>query len=197
MELSDKELIDNYIAGDNRAFELLYGRYRKLLYYFLHDFLRDDTSELDDIFQQTWLKVIDNLPKYQDQGAFGAYLKMVARNLVFDRMRKLKKSGMTLEFNEEVLNDIHADRKSDMPWFELEEIEQESAYQEALQALSIEQKRVYELRCQNFSFKDIAAQLNLSINTVLSQMNYAKKKLQQVLKDREEQNEKYYKRYSC
>ena len=197
MELSDKELIDNYIAGDNRAFELLYGRYRKLLYYFLHDFLRDDNSELDDIFQQTWLKVIDNLPKYQDQGAFGAYLKMVARNLVFDRMRKLKKSGMTLEFNEEVLNDIHADRKSDMPWFELEEIEQESAYQEALQALSVEQKRVYELRCQNFSFKEIAVQLNLSINTVLSQMNYAKKKLQQVLKDREEQNEKYYKRYSC
>jgi RNA polymerase sigma-70 factor (ECF subfamily) len=186
MELSDKELIDNYIAGDNRAFELLYGRYRKLLYYFLHDFLRDDNSELDDIFQQTWLKVIDNLPKYQDQGAFGAYLKMVARNLVFDRMRKLKKSGMTLEFNEEVLNDIHADRKSDMPWFELEEIEQESAYQEALQELSVEQKRVYELRCQNFSFKEIAAQLNLSINTVLSQMNYAKKKLQQVLKDREE-----------
>ena len=186
MELSDKELIDNYIAGDNRAFELLYGRYRKLLYYFLHDFLRDDNSELDDIFQQTWLKVIDNLPKYQDQGAFGAYLKMVARNLVFDRMRKLKKSGMTLEFNEEVLNDIHADRKSDMPWFELEEIEQESAYQEALQVLSVEQKRVYELRCQNFSFKEIAAQLNLSINTVLSQMNYAKNKLQQVLKDREE-----------
>ena len=186
MELSDKELIDNYLSGDERAFEILYGRYRKLLYFHLHDFLRGDNIDLDDIFQQTWLKAIDNLPKYQDQSSFGAYLKTIARNLIIDRARKAKRQGMIFEFNPDILNEVQAEKISDMPWFELTEIEAQQKFEEALQVLSEEQRLVYDLRCQNLSFKEIAKRLNLSINTVLSQMNYAKKKLQSVLKAKED-----------
>ena len=186
MELSDKELIDNYLRGDERSFEILYGRYRKLLYFHLHDFLKSDKIELDDIFQQTWLKAIDNLPKYQEQSSFGAYLKTIARNLIIDRARKKKRQGIVFEFNNDILSEIHNDKMSDMPWFELTESEIQQGYEEALQLLSKEQRQVYDLRCQNLSFKEIAKRLNLSINTVLSQMNYAKKKLQSALKAKED-----------
>jgi RNA polymerase sigma-70 factor (ECF subfamily) len=186
MELSDKELIDNYLAGDERSFEILYARYRKLLYFHLHDFLKSDNIELDDIFQQTWLKAIDNLPKYQDQSNFGAYLKTIARNLIIDRARKKKRQGVVFEFNADILSEVHNDKISDMPWFELTEAEMQHGYEEALKVLSKEQRQVYDLRCQNLSFKEIAKRLNLSINTVLSQMNYAKKKLQSVLKTKED-----------
>ena len=186
MELSDKELIDKYLAGDERAFELLYGRYRKLLYYFLHEFLRSDNSCLDDIFQQTWLKAIDNLPKYHDDCSFGAYLKTIAKNLIIDQARKRKRQGMIFEFNSNVLLEIHNDQDSDMPWFELTRAEGDEAYNEALKILSDEQREVYELRCNNMSFKEIACKLGVSINTVLSRMNYAKKKLQEFLKHKEQ-----------
>ena len=114
-----QELIDNYLRGDERSFEILYGRYRKLLYFHLHDFLKSDKIELDDIFQQTWLKAIDNLPKYQEQSSFGAYLKTIARNLIIDRARKKKRQGIVFEFNNDILSEIHNDKMSDMPWFEL------------------------------------------------------------------------------
>lgn len=187
MERSDKELIDNYLSGDERAFEILYGRYRKLLYFHLHNFLKNSDSELDDIFQQTWIKAIDRLPQYHDQSSFGAYLKTIARNLIIDRARKLKRQGVVFEFNGDLLSEIHNDKLSDMPWFELTEIESSQIYQEALEQLPQEQKVVYDLRCSNMSFKDIAKKLGISLNTVLSRMNYAKKRLKMILTEVEKE----------
>lgn len=181
---SDSELINRYLQGNHRAFELLYGRYRNLLYYHLNRLLNYNNSDIDDIFQQTWIKVIDNLPKYKEQNNFGAWLKLIARNIVIDRARSAKRRGMVFTFNSEILIETCDENESVFPWYELAEEDKSKTLDEAMQSLSREQRNVYELRCQNLSFKEIASKLNLSINTVLSQMSYAKKNLQNYISNR-------------
>ena len=60
-ELADGELIRAYLSGDAESFEILYNRYRKPLYAFLNRLL-ENSPAADDLFQQTWLKAIRNLP---------------------------------------------------------------------------------------------------------------------------------------
>ena len=71
-EPDDMMLIQSYISGDERAFETLYRRHRKQLYGYLCNLLSGNSAEVDEIFEMTWLKVIDKLPGYRDQGKFSA-----------------------------------------------------------------------------------------------------------------------------
>ena len=87
--LEDKELIKLFIKGDDTAFETLYYRYRKNLYAFLNN-MTYDQSVADEIFEDTWLKVINNIGKYRDDGKFSAWLFRVARNIFYDRCRRKK-----------------------------------------------------------------------------------------------------------
>ena len=63
-EIEDIELIRAYANGDERAFETLYYRYRQPLYGYLNN-LTGQSSEADEVFSETWQRVIKKLPKYQ------------------------------------------------------------------------------------------------------------------------------------
>ena len=62
-EPDDMMLIQAYIAGDGKAFETLYYRYRQPLYGYLNN-LTGKSCEADEVFSETWQKVIKKLPKY-------------------------------------------------------------------------------------------------------------------------------------
>lgn len=175
-ENSDYELIRMYIAGNNRAFEILYGRYRTYLYAFLCRLLSSDRSEVDDIFQSVWLKAIDKMPTLQEKGSFYGYLQQIARNMVIDRARKLKRRGLHVAIDDEDTVPI-ADENATEPYFELFGVEDSELLKRAVDSLSPEQKKIWELRMQNFSFKDIAEMENCSLNTALARMSYAKKNI--------------------
>jgi RNA polymerase sigma factor (sigma-70 family) len=85
----DDELVRRALAGDARAFALLYVRYRnvvwKLAYYKLGD--RDDA---DDVMQQTFLKALRELSRYRASGSFKAWLLTICRNACNDRRRSAK-----------------------------------------------------------------------------------------------------------
>ena len=83
----DAVLIRKFIDGDEAAFEDLYRRYRSKLYAFLNNLIGSG-AECDEVFEETWLRVIDRLPKYRDDGRFGAWLFRVARNIFYDRLRR-------------------------------------------------------------------------------------------------------------
>lgn len=175
-ELSDFELIRMYIAGNTRAFEILYGRYRTFLYAFLCRLMSSDQSEIDDIFQQIWLRTIDRMPHLKEQGSFYGYLQQTARNLVIDRARKLKRRGIHMAIDADDTIPI-ADMNTTEPYFEIIEMEDSSLLDQAVKLLSDEQRRVWELRMQNLSFKEIAEIEQCSLNTALARMSYAKKNI--------------------
>ena len=87
-EPDDMMLIQAYINGDERAFETLYRRYRKQLYGYLFNLLSGNTADADEIFAETWIKVIDKLPAYRDQGKFSAWLFRIARTVFIELLKR-------------------------------------------------------------------------------------------------------------
>lgn len=195
-ELKDAELILAYLNGSAGAFECLYKRYRRQLYAYLNQLLEQDQKSVDDVFQLTWLKVIDHLPRYKDQNTFLAFLLHVAHNAAMDNLRKNhrkaqyevsvnsgdaesreKKSG---EKGEEYI--LPGDERY-MPGKDMENREMAIAVEKAVNTLKTELKEVFLLRMEDLSFKEIAKIQKCSINTVLARMQYAVKNLRLILKD--------------
>ena len=176
-DADDMVLIKAYTAGNERAFEVLYRRYRKQLFGYLYNLMSGNASEAEEVFEETWIKVIDKLPSYRDQGKFSAWLFRVARNIFIDTVRRNKRSALPLETGD--LPDVPD--WSRRPERELEEQETAAVIAEALDQLPADQKEVFLLRQQELSFKEIAEIQACPVNTVLGRMHYAVRNLKKLL----------------
>lgn len=176
-DADDMVLIKAYTAGNERAFEVLYRRYRKQLYGYLYNLMAGNAAEAEEVFEETWIKVIDKLPSYRDQGKFSAWLFRVARNIFIDTVRRNKRSALPLESGD--LPDVPD--WSRRPERELEDQETAAVIAGALDQLPADQKEVFLLRQQDLSFKEIAEIQSCSVNTVLGRMHYAVRNLKKLL----------------
>jgi RNA polymerase sigma-70 factor (ECF subfamily) len=175
--INDLKLIRRCQKGDQRAFEELYGRYRLQLYSYLGKLVPRDTHLVDDLFQQTWIRVLDNLDRYEHRQKFISWLFRIAHNLVIDHVRRHSRREM-MELDERL-----ADEDAEEAW---EGLDRETLLQAVAQAtadLSPEQQEVLALRQQGIPFREIAEIQNASINTVLGRMHYAVKRLRRILSD--------------
>ena len=177
-EPDDKMLIQAYMAGDGRAFETLYNRYRKRLYGYLHNLLSGNETEIDEIFEETWIKVIDKLGSYRDEGKFSAWLFRVARNTFIDSMRKRKRNPAVPSPADDL---PEVPDWSNGPDRQLEESDSERVIKEALAGLPEDQREVFLLRQQSLSFQEISEIQACSINTVLGRMRYAVRNLKKII----------------
>ena len=176
-ESSDIALIRAFGKGDEYAFELLYHRYRRQLYGFLNNLIGNDSGEVDEVFEETWLRVIDKLPQYRDEGRFSAWLFRMARNIFIDRWRRNRL--LTAVDPEEFPETIAPPGSS--PTRELDLNELSSVIGAAVSRLPEEQREVFLLRQQDLAFEEIAEVQGCSINTVLSRMQYALKNLRKFI----------------
>ena len=176
-EPDDMVLIQAYIAGDTRAFVTLYHRYRKQLFGYLCNLFAGNSCDAEEIFAETWIKVIDKLPTYKDQGKFSAWLFRVARNVFLDAMRKKKRSAQL--FDSEDMPEL-PDWNS-RPERGMEEEDTVRVIRNALAELPEEQREVFLLRQQSLSFKEISEIQACSINTVLGRMHYAVRSLKKFI----------------
>lgn len=181
MEASDTELIRAYTAGDERAFEELYYRYRRQLYGYLNNLIQSNSGEVDEVFEETWLRVIDRLSKYRDDGKFSAWLFRIARNIFIDRVRR-SKPGLFRTIDDEEAPQVPAPASMEAR-AGLENSELGKVIQRALGALPVEQKEVFLLRQQDLSFKEIAEIQQCSLNTALSRMRYALNTLREFIRN--------------
>ncbi len=168
--LSDGELIAGFLRGGEAAFEVLYKRYRGALYAFLVH-LVGDSAEADEVFSETWLRVIEKLPQYRDDGKFSAWLFRIGRNFYLDRCRNRQRRP-SVSLDEETPPPVAAQASCE-PHARLEADETGQLIAAALLKLSAEQREVFLLRQQEISFKEIAEIQHTSINTALSRMQYA------------------------
>lgn len=174
----DAQLVLDAAKGEEQAFTMIYNRYRLPLYAFLKRRL-DKNACLDDLFQQIWLKVYDNLPKYQEQYRFSSWLFRIAQNHLIDYFRGQKRSSFEeIEEYQAVTQENSLNR--------IENAEQTRDFHEALAQLPSNQQELINLRNQGYSFKEIADMKGLSINTVLGWRHYAVRNLKKYLKSKEE-----------
>ena len=168
--------------GDEAAFAELMRRHGPPLIKFLRGMLGADSPDADDVFQETWLRMINNGAKWNG-GSFKAWMTTVARNLAIDTIRR-RKPALSLDAENEdgaKLADMLRDSRPDASAF-LAGSETENEIHAAVQALPDDQKEVFLMRtAEDLSFKEIAETLNISINTALGRMHYAVGKLKKTL----------------
>ncbi len=177
-EITDAVLIQEYQAGEDKAFEKLYRKYERPLYSFIYRFIGNRESA-EDVFQQTWLKVIRGLENYDERGKFGSWLFGIANNACLDLVRK-KSTVKKDDYASEKLD--HLPQKEMIPDESVIHMEQSVLLENGIERLQWEQKQVVLLRVYaEMSFKEIAAMIDAPLNTVLGRMHYAVKNLRKII----------------
>lgn len=172
---SDDELVQLYQKGCDEAFDELLNRYKNKLYSYIYYAIRNNDLA-DDIFQETFVKAIVTIKqdKYSATGKFYPWLVRISHNLIIDQFRN-EQSENTIS-NDEVERDLYGSGAVSDNCMEREH-EAENSLQEVcrlMDRLPENQREMVDMRIfKNMSFKDIAEQKNMSINTALGRMRYA------------------------
>ena len=172
--ITDGVLVSNYINGNEKSLEILIKRHKQRIFSFILSKVLDrDIAE--DIFQDTFIKVINTLKRraYNEEGKFLPWVMRIAHNLVIDHFRRNKRIPTfknTDEFDiftvisDEVLNVEKQLIKNQI----LEDVKG------LIEELPEDQKEVLVMRMyRDMSFKEIAENTDVSINTALGRMRYA------------------------
>lgn len=185
-EMSDEELALDYIDGNNRAFDLLLARNQSKLFSYIIFVVRDQDTA-NDIFQETFVKVITKLHqrKYTTSGKFGAWIMRIAHNVIMDWYRE-QKSERIIEPTEN--NDLSNLSGKDILDGSIEnQFVREQVMTDVkkmMNMLPATQREVVFMRFyQQLSFKEIAEMTNVSINTALGRMRYAILNLRRMAKE--------------
>ena len=184
--LGDQELVSLFVSGNQQALETLVKRHQTKVFTYILLTIKD-RHLAEDVFQDTFIKVINTLKSgsYNEEGKFLSWVIRIAHNLIIDAFRRNKRMPYvennyekdlfeTLKVYDEnvedkmIINQIHKDVRS------------------LIEVLPDEQKEVLKMRhYQNLSFKQIADQTEVSINTALGRMRYALINLRKIVKEKD------------
>ena len=174
--MTDEELAMAYIEGNNRAFDLLLQRTQSKLFSYIL-FLVRDHDKAEDVFQETFVKVITKLNqrKYTASGKFSAWLMRIAHNVIMDNFREQR--------SQNIVEPTQGNDLSNLSSKDLLDTNVENRYvneqilsdvKKMMNLLPPTQREVVFMRFyQDMSFKEIAETTGVSINTSLGRMRYA------------------------
>lgn len=184
--VSDKELISNYLRGDESSLEKLIRRHQRKVYAYIMMIVKDDQLA-DDLFQDTFIKVINTVRSgsYKEEGKFIQWVMRIAHNLIIDHFRKEKRIPV-IDRKKDNFDIFERVRISDPSVEEMIITDQIHHDVRALiELLPEDQKQVLTMRhYYNMSFKDIAEATDVSINTALGRMRYALINLRKMIREK-------------
>lgn len=184
--MNDRELLGRYLAGDSSAMSQLIERHSRRVRDYIRMMVKDhDLAE--DIFQDTFIKVVRVIDegRYVDNGKFLSWVLRIAHNQVIDyfRSRKQQKSVSESDAGYDVLGTLRFAEKSVEDRLMGEQTERE--IRALVELLPAEQRDVVRMRYyHNLSFKEIAEQTGVSINTALGRMRYALINLRRLIQEK-------------
>ena len=180
--IPDAVLVKNYIGGDENALASLINRHQSKIYGFIYSKVTD-RDIADDIFQDTFIKVIKTLKcnAYNEEGKFLPWVMRIAHNLIVDHFRRTKKMPMFRETEEFSIFSIMSDNSPNIE-SRIITSQVENDVKRLIEELPEDQKEVLQMRMyQDMSFKEIADVTGVSINTALGRMRYALMNLRKVI----------------
>ncbi len=180
--IDDATLVNDYIAGNENALAILIKRHQSKIFGFIYSKV-GDIDLADDIFQDTFIKVIRTLKSnaYNEEGKFLPWVMRIAHNLIVDYFRRNKKMPLYRETEEFSIFSIMTD---DTLTIENKLISDQVAkdLRQLVDELPADQKEVLMMRLyQDMSFKEISEATGVSINTALGRMRYALLNLRKVI----------------
>tara|TARA_B100001250_G_scaffold133917_1_gene114492 strand:- start:407 stop:1003 length:597 start_codon:yes stop_codon:yes gene_type:complete len=183
-ETRDSILIEHYLDGNEIALEYIINKHQQKIFNFIYSKVHDrDISE--DIFQETFIKVIKTLKNgvYNEEGKFLPWVMRISHNLVIDFFRKNNRIK-TINSKEDI--DIFQFISDGSPNAESVLVNDQiiKDIQKLIQELPDDQKEVLIMRLyRDMSFKEIAENTKVSINTALGRMRYAIINLRKLIKE--------------
>jgi RNA polymerase sigma factor (sigma-70 family) len=174
-EKKDSDLIVIYLKGNENALSCLINRHKNRLFNFIYSKVLD-RDIADDVFQDTFIKVIKTLKK----GKFLPWIMRIAHNLVIDYFRKKNRIPLFNNNDFDIFQIIHDKSLNAEKTIINDQII--SDLQKIILELPDDQKEVLMMRFyRNMSFKEIAESTGVSINTALGRMRYALINLRKVI----------------
>ena len=189
MPQTDGELVLKIRQGDQFAFDQLFAKYQTAVYRFVR-YLTQNRNEADDLFQETWLRVVKYLPCTPEIKDFKAWIFRIAINRHRDELRKrrirrpfqsLKPLDSSVDGDDQ---DFQYQGVIPTTLDKTDKVDLGPAINRAISRLPIKQRRVFVLKeIEGFKHREIAEMLGLPVGTIKSLLHRAIKKLQKELSE--------------
>ena len=183
--VSDQKLLNCYLSGDRNAISQLIERHSRRVRDYIQMMVKDG-DVADDIFQETFIKAVRVIDegRYTDNGRFLSWILRIAHNQVIDHFRAQKQNRQLneAEAGYDVLGTLRLAERTVEDEIVCEQIA--SDVRRMVELLPDEQREVVMMRYYSgLSFKEIAEQTGVSINTALGRMRYALINLRKMIKE--------------
>jgi len=184
--LSDEQLVKEFIVGNRISIDILIDRHKAKIFSYILMCVKQQVLA-EDIFQEAFIRVIKTLKngRYADSGKFSSWVMRIAHNLIIDYYRKQKNHSV-------ISNDNYEYDLFNSTQFSDPSIEDQMVVNQVMQEVSMlvellpdNQREVVVMRhYRDLSFKEIAEETNVSINTALGRMRYALMNLRRLAEER-------------
>lgn len=183
----DYELVKTALRGDEKAFARLLARYKDAIYFMLLKMV-NNRSDAEDLTLEAFGKAFKNLHQYSPTFAFSTWLFKIASNNCIDFLRKKKGVHVSIENNDQNENGEQVKLKSKEPNPEEKLIRMQKAIllRKVVRRLKPRYQNLVELRYfREFSYEEIAKELNLPLGTVKAQLFRAREMLFKMIESTE------------
>ncbi|MCA1594921.1 MAG: RNA polymerase sigma factor [Chloroflexi bacterium] len=178
---ADTAIIQECLAGNTDAFSVLVSRYRNGIYRFIHHSIGNET-DAQDLAQETFVRAFANLKRFRTGAPFEPWIYTIAANLCRSHLRRSKWKTSSLDMDN-ALEELPAPADYD-PAFVFHQQGERRRLLEAVWSLPADQRMVVVLRhLKEYSYREIAAILQLPVSTVEHRLRSARKTLRENLGD--------------
>ena len=189
VDVSELDLVKQCQAGNTEAFDQLVTRYRTRVFAMIYNMVHNE-QDAWDLSQDSFVKAWKSIGRFRGRSSFYTWIYRIVMNVTIDWLRKKQVKGAGAEFNDAIqLKEIEpASRtlpKADpLPHERMEQSEIRARIDNAIAQISPEHRAVILMKeIEEMQYHEIAEALGCSIGTVMSRLFYARKKLQNLLKD--------------
>jgi len=174
-KLTDEELVELYVNDTNEAFDILLLRHKSKVFSYIYHSVKD-RDLANDLFQETFIKAITTIRqgRYTEKGKFIAWISRIAHNLIIDYFRRERNENTVSNEDSgvDLFNNVKLCDESVEDYMVREQVFEDVA--RLMEHLPNNQKEVLKMRYfEDLSFKEIADNTGVSINTALGRMRYA------------------------
>ena len=189
VDVSELDLVKQCQTGNTEAFDQLVTRYRTRVFAMIYNMVHNE-QDAWDLSQDSFVKAWKSIGRFRGRSSFYTWIYRIVMNVTIDWLRKKQVKGAGAEFNDAIqLKEIEpASRtlpKADpLPHERMERSEIRARIDNAIAQLSPEHRAVILMKeIEEMQYHEIAEALDCSIGTVMSRLFYARKKLQNLLRD--------------
>jgi RNA polymerase sigma-70 factor (ECF subfamily) len=188
-DVSELDLVARCQAGDTEAFDELVTRYRTRVFGMIYNMVHSE-QDAWDLAQDSFLKAWKSIKRFRGRSSFYTWIYRIVMNVTIDWLRKKQVKGAGAEFDDAIqLREVEPASKTvpkseALPYEIMERSEIRAQIDKAIAQLSPEQRAVILMKeIEEMQYHEIAEALGCSIGTVMSRLFYARKKLQDLLRD--------------